>query len=465
MGLGGSFDNRLRATIGLVGQATAAAGRATTVAGYATVVAGLATTATGRATTAGRTTTTAGRATIAAGQVAKVVGQAIVAGVKSVTPDSHRDRQASFAAHDLPAPPRTAGTVVQTTVDELILGGFRLVGREPSEQDAKRIIVETEEAVSQYRHAGWLDDPARAHPAPGPPGPTTHRRVWAGRMRAEMVSWSSDWHPAVGEPGRERWEGFVANREARTLVFRHPGPARPWVICVHPAESGHTSANLVMFRVAHLHRHLGLNVALPFLALHGPRRARGDGPFPTLDVMDNVHGLAQSVWDVRRTAAWLRQDGQPIGLMGISLGAYVSSLVTGLDGDFAAVIAGSPPSDFPALFAENLPRTDPIMCRVLEMSVAGHQIVAPLRLPVLVRRERLFVHAGLVDRLAPPVEQAAPLWEHWGRPAVCWQPGGHMGFLVGDSVKTFVDDALVRSGLCRGSESKGSESKKSKKRW
>src|SRR5205814_25034 len=82
-----------------------------------------------------------------------------------------------------------------------------------------------------------------------------------------------------------------------------------------------------------LHEDLGLNVVFPVLPLHG---VRGDGlpqhaAFPGEDVMDNVHGIAQSVWDVRRLVRWAAsQSDQPVGVTGVSLGGFVTALVAGL---------------------------------------------------------------------------------------------------------------------------------------
>ncbi len=60
--------------------------------------------------------------------------------------------------------------------------------------------------------------------------------------------------------------------------------------------------------VAWLHEGLGLNVVLPVLPMHGPR-ARNlpkAAAFPGEDLLDNVHGSAQAVWDIRRLLSWIR---------------------------------------------------------------------------------------------------------------------------------------------------------------
>jgi len=69
------------------------------------------------------------------------------------------------------------------------------------------------------------------------------------------------------------------------------------------------------------------------------------------DLMNSVHGLAQSAWDVRRLLTWLRsQHPQAIGMYGISLGGYVTALTSAFESDLDCVIAGIPVCDFPDLF-------------------------------------------------------------------------------------------------------------------
>jgi hypothetical protein len=58
-----------------------------------------------------------------------------------------------------------------------------------------------------------------------------------------------------------------------------------------------------------------------------------------------------------------------------------------------------------------------------------------------------FIYAGVADRLVHPRDESTRLWEHWGRPEICWYPGGHTGFFRARPVQQFIDDALVQSGL------------------
>ena len=214
------------------------------------------------------------------------------------------------------------------------------------------------------------------------------RRV--GTTVFETLRFDSGWAPHAGEPGGERWQTYERNHRVRVLLLRHRSGPRPWVVCVHGAEmGGRPLIDTQILRADHLHRSLGLNVAVPVLPGHGPRRpASGTGSaasFPGLDLLDNIHGLAQSAWDVRRLLRWIEsQHPTGVALTGFSLGGYVSALVAGLDAPLDAVVAGCPAVDFPQLFRRNTPsdlRRHPRIAALLAQADELHRVVSPCRSP------------------------------------------------------------------------------------
>ena len=79
-------------------------------------------------------------------------------------------------------------------------------------------------------------------------------------------------------------------------------------------------------------------------------------PFPTDDVLDNVHGLAQSVWDIRRLVSWIRrQDDSPVGLAGVSLGGYAAALAAALEHGLRRCDRGSTDLRLPGALRPQLP--------------------------------------------------------------------------------------------------------------
>jgi hypothetical protein len=336
--------------------------------------------------------------------------------------------------------------------DELCRAIFTLVRRMPTAEELERIETETTAAIARFEREGWLRDPASYHSTP--PGPVaTVEPTRVDIARFECMRFPSAFAPHPGEPGEARWASYAPNDVARAYVLRHRDGPRPWLVCIHATEMGRPEVDRRLFRARYLHEQLGLNIALPVLPLHGSRRPpRGTGAFfPAIDVLDNIHGLAQAASDVRSVIAWIReQDPRGIGVVGISLGGYVTALVAGLERRLDCVIAGMPVVDFPDLFLHNAPpevRALPRYRALGEIAGTAHQVVAPLRFDPATPVDCRFIFAGLADRLADPVRHAGALWEHWDRPSIHWFEGGHVGHLVDRSIATFVDDALRRSGL------------------
>ena len=224
---------------------------------------------------------------------------------------------------------------------------------------------------------------------------------------------------------------YSANRTAHAVVLRHAGAPRPWLVCVHGYLMGHTGFGLWIFDAIRQHHELGLNVALPILPFHGPRRVRrfsGEG-FLGGDALDTVHAEAQTIWDLRRVLGWIRAQGAPrIGLHGVSLGGYNAALLAGIDADLACVIAGIPPVDLARLVWHHTP---PQTLRLAERAGIVHdevaelfRVVSPLAFAPKVPVDGRAIYAGIGDHLIP-ADHPRDLWEHWERPRIVWMQSGH----------------------------------------
>jgi len=336
-------------------------------------------------------------------------------------------------------------------LDEVVLAGFRLRPPAGAGVIAARVEQEARAALELYEQAGWCDEPERYHlPLPTLSDVTT-RNAETRRLTYERLSFESEYEPHAGEPGRARWLGYTANRRACAWMLRHD-EQRPWLISVHGARMGRPNMDLALLRARWLHEDLGLNVVFPVLPLHGPRR-RGvskGATFPGQDVLDNVHAAAQSVSDIRRLVSWIRA-GDPdaaIGITGVSLGGYVTSLVASLEDGLACAIAGVPAVDLVDLIEHHAGLApDDERRRMVTLAKRLGRVVSPLELTPRVPLEGRFVYAGLADRLVHPRHQVLRLWEHWGRPAIAWYEGGHAGFSRSKPIGRFVLEALVQSGL------------------
>ncbi len=236
-------------------------------------------------------------------------------------------------------------------------------------------------------------------------------------------------------------------------MLEHAGRPRPWIVCVPGYRMGHPVVDFAGMRARWLYQTLGLNVAIPVLPLHGPRRVgrRGGDGFFVGDFVDTVHAQAQAVWDVRKMVRWLRVKEAPaIGLYGVSLGAYTVALVASLEDDLDCVVAGVPATDYLRLVRSLTP---PLMTWAAERIGLSFErierllrVVSPLILPSRVPRERSYLYAAVADRLASP-EHAQALWNHWGRPRVAWYEGSHISFLWEEQVEVLLYEALSACGL------------------
>lgn len=355
---------------------------------------------------------------------------------------------------ELPIARPTLALAAHALRDEIVLMGLRVRRPISDMGEFERINAEVVAALEFYGQRGWLDQPARYFTKPRAlPDVTVYPVEAFGRSYERMV-FDSGYTPRAGEPGRQRWLGYTANDRVYALLLRHKED-RPWLVCVHGTEMGRAGLDLALFRAWHLHLDLGLNVVLPVLPMHGPR-GRGlpkGAVFPGADVMDNVHATAQGVWDIRRLLSWIRsqQPESPIGLYGLSLGGYVSSLVASLDTGLTCAILGVPVVDLIDLLGSHAGLSDDDPRRqTVTMAAPIGRMTSPLSLEPKVPMRGRLIYAGIADRLVHPRDQIVKLWEHWGRPEILWYPGGHTGFFQSRPVQQFIDCALVQSGLLAG---------------
>jgi hypothetical protein len=361
----------------------------------------------------------------------------------------------------IPVPRWDLRLAAKAALDEAFFATELISATIVSLRDHGRVKREVSGAVEFYEARGWIDKPARFHTPPPPPeavGVEEASSLWGSYRH---LRFDSGYEPHPGEPGRDRWLDRKANRTAHAWLLEHPGPPRPWLVCVPGYRMGHPAVDFTGFRARWLHRTLGLNVAIPVLPLHGPRcegRRGGDG-FLTGDFVDTVHAQTQAVWDIRRLLHWLRCQRAPgVGIHGVSLGAYTTALLAGLEDDLDCVIAGIPAADFLRLIRNHLPPVVLHLAAHLEFPFEAIErmlrVISPLAIPPRVPRERRYLYAGVADRLASP-DHARDLWHHWERPRLAWYEGGHVSFVWEAKVEKLLREALYACGLWGGRAAEG----------
>lgn len=341
----------------------------------------------------------------------------------------------------------------KVAMDEAVLA-TRLLGSSPvGPKDRERLAEEARDARHYLDQRGWLDKPVGYHVDPPMLEDAELRlRRTLGTAFLEL-SFESGYEPYVEEPGRDRWLSYASNRTASAWILEHADGPRPWLMCVHGFRMGSPALDLAAFRAVELHRRYGLNLVLPVLPLHGPRkiRRRSGDRFLAGDLMDTVHAEAQAIWDLRRVLAWVRGRGAiGVGAYGLSLGGYTVALLAGIEERLSCVIAGIPATDFTRLGgrAGEEPAGGPanLSDAAISDAAAVLRVVSPLAFTPRVSHARRFIFGGTADRLVP-ADQVRDLWEHWEQPRICWFEGSHMSYRFEAGVRELIVDALSESGL------------------
>lgn len=350
---------------------------------------------------------------------------------------------------DVPAPEWGLRLFSKAMLDDLFLASEVASATVVSLGHGRRLIREITDSVELYERNGWLEDPASYHDTPSAPRSVRRLHATSNVGIYCHVQFESGYAPHPGEPGRERWLAQAPNRVAHAWVLEHRGEPRPWVVCVPGYRMGMPAVDFGAFRARWLHHQQGVNVAIPVMPLHGPRRAgrRGGDGFLSGDFVDTIHAQAQAVWDTRRLIRWIRATGAPrVAVHGVSLGGCTTALVAALESELDCVILGVPAADFLALARQHVPALALDLVERLQFPMGDLEcllrVVSPLAMPPRVAHDRRFIYAGTADRLTIPA-QARALWRHWGEPRLEWYQGSHVSFLWEAKVTALIREALI----------------------
>ncbi len=352
----------------------------------------------------------------------------------------------------VPVPEPTFQLIAKVAVDEAILGfeqftstGFALDGT------LERVVEEIDETHALFKARGYLEKPENYHRMPPDLEDPELRAETVAGQSVEMMRFESGYAPAEGEPGRARWLGYEPCREGRAYVLRHDGEPRPWMICTNGYRMGHARIDVQLFK--RFYQKLGLNVVIPVLPLHGPRRIgwqSGSG-FLGIDLVDTLHAEAQSIWDMRRLLSWVRAQGAPrVGAFGLSLGGYTTAVFASIADGLDCAIPGIPLADIPRMLDRHgsAHQMRYAKSKGFDLGRAGEmlRVVAPLVLRPKVPLAGRMIFGATADRLVSP-DHVRDLWRHWDEPEIVWYDGAHVSFGSERQVWSGVDRTLRESGV------------------
>lgn len=351
-----------------------------------------------------------------------------------------------------PQPERSARVAAKAALDEVLLAYFVGTAKMPDGDTIARLGTDANALERLAAARGWDREPERLHPAPPAP-----ERVYVQQARFfdrgyERVSWDSGFVPDPELPGAAEWGAHKRNNRAMAWALRHPGPPRPWLLCIHGYRMGVPALDFSLFPPRWLHDRLGLNLFMPILPLHGPRRVglRSGDQYLDGNPFDLLYAQTQALWDLRRALAWIRaqEEAPRIGVLGYSLGGYNTALLTQYEGGLDFAIAGIPPTDFAAALWRHIPPAHREYLHAHGLSLERYRSllhpVSPLARPPMLDRERLYLFAGAADRVVLP-DQAAALGRHWGVPTQ-WYQGAHLTFRGERVVREHIEAAMQRAG-------------------
>ncbi len=302
--------------------------------------------------------------------------------------------------------------------------------------DAAITVDDADVAAVRASAAPYLTDALAADPAhwfhrdderPPPPRTVYRRRIADGVVVGRELA--SDYVPFHRDP---RVPACPENDWIPIQHWVHDGGAPATLIALHGFTMGDVRTDAAVLMADAWYR-LGLDVVLLTLPFHGPRAprdARFSGQlFGSWHVGRLNEAVRQSIHDVRRVIGWLRGRGTAVGVMGVSLGGYLTALLAELTDALAFAIPIAPPVHLGTLptilFARSrwAKRMPPPL--TADQMTAAYRLHCPLTYPLALPRERVLIIAGRGDRIVPP-EQPAALWRHWDEPPIYWYSGSHV---------------------------------------
>ena len=255
----------------------------------------------------------------------------------------------------------------------------------------------------------------------------THRVRDLDRGEVVDISWHSGWTCARDDQ-QAKFNRWRENNIAHVRWLRHRDRVAPTIICIHGYRAGTFTFEERAFGAPWLYN-LGLDVALftlPFHALRAPANRRSTPLFPTADVARTNEAFGQAMWDLRRLIQMLRDRGAPtVGVMGMSLGGYTTSLLATVEPSIDYAIPYIPLSDLTDVVVEHEAlRGTVVPHELIDAGKRAMALVRPLGRAPAIAGDKMMIVAAEGDRITR-TSHAQALRDHFQTTMVTF-PGAHL---------------------------------------
>jgi len=339
------------------------------------------------------------------------------------------DREFPFSVAATAAIDRSARTILAALITSG-LGSFALKAKGLKNDFAQ---------IDFYKPFADAGDPEPVFgPNPGTPkvtlGPSRFVSLRHRDIRSRAMTFQSSFetlNPAL----RDSYPARVKNRTVHTQLWRHRGGPRKTLLFLHGYSGDFYWFNAAMFSLGWFYKS-GYDIALMTMPFHGPRMEKRD-PFSGFGFMGEgmAHmneAMLQAVHDARTVISWLHDEGAPsVGVSGLSLGGYITSLLAVADDRPDYCIPNSPVVSTIDLALEWAITRQLFwgMRKLSGKSVAemrhGQAVHSPMSYPLKIAPEKVLMIAGAGDRFTPP-RYVRALHEHWPGSRLHWFPGNHL---------------------------------------
>jgi hypothetical protein len=225
---------------------------------------------------------------------------------------------------------------------------------------------------------------------------------------------------------------FAENNVVHGRLYRcaEPWQQHPTVLLLHGWNDiiGHRIRFPLMAGLLNRHRFNAATLVMPYHFQRRPQEIGARGNFLCPDILRTVEAARQAISEIRAFAEWVHQQGCPaIGVMGISMGAWLTGLIASRDTRFACAVLLVPVARMDRLIQEIA------FCESIREALKGQPVNAPqlnlTQIRPVMPKENILLIEGLYDLFMPP-ETLEELWQAWDKPDIWRMPYGHISILA-----------------------------------